>query len=177
MPGNLVAGGQIRALMDTFLAARPELIAACCDAIGLEDPGAGPADQALDELRALLGAHLQTADLGPVANGDCTSPIRAGLLSAWAHKAGDPGAEAATWVQESAPAGIPSDPLLAGVFPLADTALGEVLDPAALEGGLDGFTNYAGIDDDDEVAAQIEAFAAKGSFTHTQTSSEVLGST
>ncbi len=72
-----------------------------------------------------------------MSNGDCTSPIRAGLLSAWAVKAGDPGAAAASWVSEGAHAGILPDPLLAGVFPYAEVVPGNVLDPEALDHGLD----------------------------------------
>jgi hypothetical protein len=162
LPGNIVAGGQIRVLMDAFLLRWPDLIATCCSAIGAEDPSAGPSEASLDELREILAVHLRTSDTGPVANGDCTSPIRAGLLSAWASKAGDPGAAAAAWVRDGAPAGILSDPLLAGVFPLAELVPGDVLDPAALEHDLDGFTNYAGIDEDLDVRSQIEAFTAKG---------------
>ena len=45
---------------------------------------------------------------------------------------------------------------------MAELVPGGVLDPAALEHDLDGFTNYSGIDEDDEVFAQIEAFTAKG---------------
>ena len=41
LPGNLVAGGQVHALLDKFVEARPELIKACCSAIGSEAPDAG----------------------------------------------------------------------------------------------------------------------------------------
>ena len=52
--------------------------------------------------------------------------------------------------------------MLAGVFPLADTTKAEVLDPAELHMDLEGFTNYAGIDADDDVLAQLDEFVNKG---------------
>jgi hypothetical protein len=162
LPGNLVAGGQIRVLLDRFVAARPTLVERCCEAIGSDVTGAGPSDEILDELRQALAVHLVVTDIGPVANGDCTSTIRAGLLEAWARRAGDPGAGAAAWVRSGAPAGILDDPLLAGVFPLSNDCSGEVLRPEDLNQDPEGFTNYQGIDDDPEVFAEVEEFARKG---------------
>ncbi len=105
LPGNLVAGGHIRQDLDKFLKDMPELIKVCCDTAGSEAPEAGPSDDAFDELCRRLAAHFNVSDIGPVTNGDCSSPIRAGLLSAWARR-------------------VLSDPLLAGVFPSADLVPG-----------------------------------------------------
>ena len=70
----------------------------------------------------------QTEDWGPNSR-DGTSSIRPGLLSAWANLAHDPGKVAAGWVRHGAPAGIVSQPLLAGVFPLAQLNDEGVLEP------------------------------------------------
>ncbi len=162
LPGNIVAGGQIRRILDEFIQDKLATIDACVNALGREVPDAGPSDEDLNDLRGRLARFLQVSDLGPVQIGDCTSPIRAGLLEAWAAKAGDPGAVAAQWVRHGAPAGILADPLLAGVLPLADTTIDEAMDPAELNLDLDGFTNYAGVDLDDEVLAQVEEFVGRG---------------
>ena len=51
LPGNLVAGGQIRVLLDDFVAARPALVELCCKAIGSDVAEAGPSEEVLDERR------------------------------------------------------------------------------------------------------------------------------
>ena len=58
LPGNIVAGGQVRALVDKFLETRPELVSVRCDSVGSDEPGAGPSDVALDLLRHVLASHL-----------------------------------------------------------------------------------------------------------------------
>ena len=90
----------------------------CIRAIGSDAEGGGPKLLDVEAFRVRLGRHLGTEDWGPTS-GDCTSSIRPGLLSAWASLAHDPGKVAAGWVRHHAPAGILSQPLLAGVFPLA----------------------------------------------------------
>ena len=180
LPGNLVAGGRVREVLTTFIRDHPDVVRQCGAAIGSEAPGEVPAESLLDELRRRLASHFGVTDIGPASNYDCTSSIRAELLSAWALRAGDPGAAAASWVVNGAPAGILSEPLLAGVFPLADPAQGELLDPSALDQDVEWFTNYAGVDSDDGVFQQIQEFEAKGflkGFDTLEACTEYLGET
>ena len=51
LPGNIVAGGQLRVLLDAFHKARPELTATCCNALGADGPEPGPSE---DELRSII---------------------------------------------------------------------------------------------------------------------------
>ena len=93
--------------------------------------------------------------MGP-NSGDCTSSIRPELLSAWANQV------AADWVRHGAPARILSQPLLAGVFPLAQLNDEGVLEPEVLAGDVEVFRNYAGIDEDEDVWSQVHDFVERG---------------
>ena len=133
----------------------------CNHAIGSDSEDAGPKFQDVEAFRVRLGKHLGIEDWGPTF-GDCTSSIRHGLLSAWANLAHDPGKVAADWVRYGAPAGILSQPLLAGVFPLAQLNDEDVLEPEDLEGDVEIFRNYAGMDEDENVWSQVHEFVEKG---------------
>ena len=175
LPGNLVSCGKVRRVLDAFLWKRPELVDVCVRAIGSEDPAAGPSEEDLDILRSELAEHFGISDFGPTASGDCTSPIRSSLFSAWAKDAGDPGSVAAEWVRSGAPAGITSQPLLAGVFPLAEPGLDDLIDPGDLWVDPDGFANYAGMDEDQDVWDQVQDFTAKGFLKQLGSLEEVRG--
>ena len=135
--------------------------------------------QDVEAFRVRLGKHLGTEDWAPTF-GDCISSIRHGLLSAWANLAHDPGKVAADWVRHGAPAGILSQPLLAGVFPLAQLNDEDVLEPEDLEGDVEIFRNYAGMDEDENVWSQVHEFVEKGflkAFESLSESEEYLGGT
>ena len=100
LPGNLVIGGQVRKILDDFLCEFPHVVDDGIRAIGSEAKDAGPKLQNMETFRVTLS-------------------IRPRLLSAWASLAHDPGKVAADSVRRGALAGILSQPLLAGVFPLA----------------------------------------------------------
>ena len=53
--------------------------------------------------------------------GDCSTPLRAGIIGAWARRAGDPAAGIERWLVHGAPAGIEKDIDDFGVFPDKDT--------------------------------------------------------
>ena len=93
--------------------------------------------------------------MGP-NSGDCTSSIRPELLSAWANQV------AADWVRHGAPARILSQPLLAGVLPLAQLNDEGVLESEDLAGDVEIFRNYAGIDEDEDVWSQVHNFVERG---------------
>ena len=161
LPGHLVLGGRLRRALDDFVRLRPHVVQDCLSALGSDDPAAGPRECDLRDVRELLGGLLGASSTEAVAAGDVTSPVRAGLLHAWATQAGDPGASAALWLVNGAPAGILDLPLLAGVFPLAQQK-DDFVDPEFLEVAPERFKNYSGMDDDEEVLEQIEGFVAKG---------------
>ena len=133
----------------------------CNHAIGSDSEDAGPKLQDVEPFRVRLGRHLGTEEWCPTS-GDCTSSIRHGLLSAWASLAHDPGKVAADWVRHGAAAGILSQPLLAGVFPLAQLNDKDVLEPEDLEGDVEIFRNYAGMDEDENVWSHVHEFVEKG---------------
>ena len=93
---------------------------------------------------------------------DCTSPIRPRLLSEWASVAHDPRKASADWVRHDAPAGILSQPLLAGVFNLAQLNDEGVLEPENLVGDVEVFRNYDRMDEDEDVWSQVHEFVEKG---------------
>ena len=161
LPGNLVVGGQVRKILDSFLVEFPHVVDDCFHAIGSDSVNAGPKSQDVDAFRIRLGKHLGTEDWGPTF-GECTSSICHGLLSAWANLAHDPGKVAADWVRHGAPAGILCQPLLPGVFPLAQPSDEDVLEPEDLEGDVEIYRNYAGMDEDENVWSQVHEFVEKG---------------
>ena len=161
LPGNLVVGGQVKKIVDSFLVEFPHVIDDCYHAVGSDSENAGPKLQDVEAFRIRLGKHFGTEDWGPTCE-DCTSSICHGLLSAWANLAQDPGKVAADWVRHGAPAGILSQPLLPGVFPLAQPSDEDVLEPEDLEGDVEIFRNYAGMDEDENVWSQVHEFVEKG---------------
>ena len=52
--------------------------------------------------------------------------------------------------------------MLAGVFPLAQPSDEDVLEPEDLEGDVEIFRNYAGMDEDENVWSQVHEFVEKG---------------
>ena len=72
LPGNLVVGGQVRKLLDSFLVEFPHVIEDCFHAIGSDSANAGPKSQDVDAFWIRLGKHLGTEDWGPTF-GECTS--------------------------------------------------------------------------------------------------------
>ena len=161
LPGNLVVGGQVKKILDSFLVEFPHVVDDCYHAIGSDSENAGPKLQDVEAFRIRLGKHLGNEDCGPTC-GDCTSSICHGLLSAWANLAQVPGKVAADWVRHGAPAGILSQPLLPGVFPLAQPSDEDVLEPEDLEGDVEIFRNFAGMDEDENVWSQVHEFVEKG---------------
>ena len=91
-------------------------------------------------------------DTGPVNNELYTTRIRARLLEAWLRHAKDPGLPICQWLWEGAPAGLECDVnCLDGLFPRVPEEETE-LSPGDLVTDFDAFTNYTGVDEDDDVA-------------------------
>lgn len=162
LPSVITMGARVRNLMESFIAEYPETVDECCKAIGAEGGDLGPPDWKLEVLRWELAQVVGATSVDAVCENDCTSPIRAHLLKAWAQAARDPGAAAADWLLHGAPAGITQLPELEGVFPRSSGDVNEYLDPAELDYDADGFVNYKGIDEDQVVAEQIAKYRDLG---------------
>ena len=52
------------------------------EAIGSDDPTAGPSPEDVEECRKAMARHLDCEDIQPVRNEACQTDIRAGLLGA-----------------------------------------------------------------------------------------------
>ena len=74
----------------------------------------------------------------------------------------DPRKVAADWVRHSPPARNLSQPLLAGVFPLAQLKDEGVLESEDLAGDVEVFRNCARMDEDEDPWSQVHDFVEKG---------------
>ena len=127
LPGNLVSGGQVRKILDSFLCEFSKVVDDCIHAI------------------ELVGRNYRT-----------WRHSTSGLSGTWGVKIG---AESG-FVMVAA--GILSQPLLAGVFPLAQLNDEGVLEPEDLVGDVEVFRNCAGMDWDEGVWSLVHEFVEKG---------------
>ncbi|CAK0891828.1 unnamed protein product [Prorocentrum cordatum] len=149
---------QLRYTIEQHLNANPHIQKVCLDAIGSEADAAGPEADTLDDLATALGSLLGTEDTKGVANDKYDTPIRAGLLAAWARRANDiDGEHVEDWLKHGAPAGIEVDAEDLGIFPKVDTAIGEhALDTLDEHDDEPGFHNYSSVDGDPEAKPEID---------------------
>ena len=145
-------GRKIRAIVDAFLNQHPELQASLLAAIG-RPKDAGPQfnydDPLLHELRAQVGQALNAEDIDEVDNGDCTTPLRGGLIKAWALEAHDPAINIVPWLLEGAPAGIKRPIPDMGIFPTRDNAQ-PTMTVEQVQAMEQADTNYKSLEDDSE---------------------------
>ena len=100
-------------------------------------------------------------NLDQIDEGDYKTVIRGHLLYYWATAVKDPGADIARWLFEGAPAGLELDTsALDMVCPSVDDD--ELFGVEELHTDYDAFTNYQGVEDDDEAVNTIEGYYAKG---------------
>ena len=76
LPGNLVIGGQVRKILDSFLCEFPHVVDDCTRAIGSEAKDAGPKSQDVETYRVKLGrlkigARILETELHRSAPGCC----------------------------------------------------------------------------------------------------------
>ena len=71
----------------------------------------------IQELRERVAILLKADSIEAVNNGDVTTPLRAGLMAAWARATGDPASAIMHWLTQGAPAGIERQIPDLGVFP------------------------------------------------------------
>ncbi len=132
-----------------------------------DKPARDLADNAASEVREIvadaLSIRLGGATFSREApDGECTTPIRAELLRAWARAAADPAAPVTEWLISGAPAGISqSMPELQGLFPPRLKSEPQ-LDPDALESDYLRFVNHAGLEEDNDAVELIHGFRDKG---------------
>jgi len=170
IPGHLIIGNKVRAILDDFLDKNPNLQAACLESIGAEVTQ----EQVIPEsdhtyLRSQLVALF--ASVGVITGKDAhlpcsgesvSSSVCGLLLHAWAQAAGDPAASIALWFRDGAPADIrvPMDEL-EGVMP--HVRKDETPDdPASLETDYEAFTNHGDLENDPEVLATFQGFVDAG---------------
>ena len=74
----------------------------------------------ITRLRNKWARALGTKDSEPTVTADCSTPLRGGLLKAWAQHARDPALAVVSWLFTGAPAGIELDIPQMGIFPPKD---------------------------------------------------------
>ena len=84
-------GKEMSNVFDKFLDSHPDAEKRCINAIGSEDPNAGPLPEDVEKCRKAIALHLDCNDVSPVKNSVCQIDIRASLLGALARAAKDPG--------------------------------------------------------------------------------------
>ena len=94
----------------------------------------------------------KSVDTNPIKTELYETRVRAHLLYAWLQAAGDPGLPICQWLWEGAPAGLLKDfSVLDNLFPRV-LAEDPDMEPDALETDFDAFTNYSGVEQDQDVA-------------------------
>ncbi len=131
----------------------------------------------VDRLRSAVGLELGCDNTTAIEEGHCSTSARGHLLHRWAVLANDPAAAVARWTWEGAPAGIDRDfKILDGLFPVAED--NPEFMPEDLATDFDGFVNYSGIEEDDDLAEQMQGYADSGFvkvFRDLRSCSEYLG--
>ena len=160
VPGHLELGRTIRHRLDKFLDDNPDLEHRIVAALGTKLQTTPPAldGPRLLDARKISADIVDTKDIDPVQTDEINGTIRPGLLHAWALKAGDPGAPAAKWLADGAPAGIEVEFPDLNIFPGIYDEDPEDFDQLATDCGT--FTNYSGVDESQEACDEILKFAA-----------------
>ena len=160
VPGLEKIGKRVYAAASSSLRTNEGSIDECLTNLGCEQ-GAGPTDTLLLKSRKMLGDVLGVTDFEPPASlapGPGT-PVLASLLIKWAQDTEDPDVAAARWFVEGAPGGLDTELIPSGVFPpllRPDELVGiDNLQFADEESGS-GFVNYEGIENEPEVADELQ---------------------
>jgi len=85
LPSLCPVGADVKSILDKFLNEHPEVEAQCLEGIGGDpsSPNLGPSETSLDIARRRLADYFGVENIGPVANGDFHTEIRADLLGGW----------------------------------------------------------------------------------------------
>ena len=165
-----VIGVQVGNLIERELNAAPHVEDAIINNFGKPAGEVVCPTRRLDDVRAKFADLLQrnkldemphTCDVGPIDNGAYQTVIRGHLLEYWAKVVGDPAAFAARWLYEGAPAGLSLDINLTGICTEVDDDAPE-LDEVALATNYESFTNYEGVEDNEDAVSAIRGYFEKG---------------
>ena len=160
-------GLQLRQLWDRMLDKAPvsqEYLLSC---IGKDNPDLQPISGFVDAIRGAMAKLFEdvlgrTVSCEEVTSGDYRTKVRGDVLLAWAQTARHPSVAVAKWFAEGTPAGIEkSFDVLDGIHPRVsnDSASASLEDIVT---DLDAFANYEGVEDQDTVREQVEAFEKAG---------------
>lgn len=166
-------GLQVREALVAELQQHDDLFRACTDAIGSQDPEAGPSQAHLHRVRRVLAKIVDCADPDPLDPTTHNSEIAGGLLECWAAAAGDPDLEAASWPRHGAPAGILEHPTQVGVFPEAVEDSG-IRDPLTTEFDAPATRHsYESVEECPHALAEVERLTSLGFLKRCETEQEL----
>ncbi|CAK0806401.1 unnamed protein product [Prorocentrum cordatum] len=156
--------GGVRYIIEQHLDANPHIQMACLEAIGSDAEAAGPGADAPDEVATMLGHIMGTSDAGGAASEMCSTPIRAGLVAAWARQANDiDGDYIEDWLKQGAPAGIEVGAEGPGIFPRVDAETSELgHDTLDEHDDEPEFRNYSLVDGGPEAKPEVDRLKATG---------------
>lgn len=163
-------GKQAMNIMERKLNAAPELETKLLDMLGhtsvLDDDIETMVSQLRTEIADLLYRNRPEGvegrpNLDMVCNESCSTVIRAHLLHFWAQCVQDPGKDVVPWLIDGAPAGLTADTSeLDAVCPKVDSD--DVVGIDVLSTDFENFSNYAGVEDNEEALAAIQSYTDKG---------------
>ena len=154
------------AIIDKWLDQHRDVESDIFAAIGKDGVDAHRMEMLVDNLREEIASALDTSqygmDTGSIDTDLCSTIIRGLLLEAWLQHAGDPGLCICRWLWGRAPAGLSADySCLHGLFPKVPLEEPDV-DVSELSIEYEGFVNYAGVEEDDDVFEVLRGFKKAG---------------
>ena len=163
--GWLVVGDKLRQITKGFFAEFPEALAKCLGSTS-GDPELRTqvlSEDTLDGFRNRLSSAFGDCSTAAVNAGDCDTKIRADLMGAIAAEASDLGISAVDWLKTGATAGVfPSTSAADSIFPKDSepSQEGDLADTLART--EEEFTNYKGIDQDQDAVKELLGFRDNG---------------
>lgn len=159
IPGYREAGVKTFQAIMKYLDNNPEVQARCIEAIGSEDPEAGPTTEDLAPLRQELNLLHEGGNVE--VNMALDTQLQAGLLWRIGRAFHDPDAdEIYEWLTAGAPAGIEvkvKDP--GGIFPVNED---EDLEAVLQESDSSTHTNYSSVDSDETAGPEVQRLISTG---------------
>lgn len=167
---TMLIGRQLGNLIERELDKAPEIEELIMKNVGRKAEEVTVPTKWLDEVRAMTADVLERnkrdgqapkCDVEPINTPLYQTVVRGRLLEYWAVTTDDPGAVAARWLYEGAPAGLQMRMELDGICAAVEDDSPE-LDELALATDYDNFTNYDGVEDSKEAVDAIMGYRDKG---------------